>query len=94
MTETNRQEDFAPKEMRFGMIAVEKASKKIDIEDVLHFVGFFDEPSESDYKAIREELETFPEFGLVGTEFDLIPSPPEIFDFYKNAFDNPGNFKS
>ena len=75
---------YDPKEIKYGMIAVPKGISPIELEDVVHFVGFWSEPGESDYSSIREELETDPAFGLVDFEFDLVEAPQEIFDFYKN----------
>jgi len=79
----NFQEHSSPKEIKYGMIAVPRGLKNIEVEDVVHFVGFWEKPGESDYNAIREELETDPEFGLIDMEFDLLEAPQEIFDFYK-----------
>lgn len=79
----NFQEHSSPKEIKYGMIAVPKGLDNIELEDVVHFVGFWNKPGDSDYKAIREELETDPEFGLTEMDFDLVEAPQEIFDFYK-----------
>jgi hypothetical protein len=77
-----------PKEIKYGMIAVPKVIGNIGVEDVLHFVGFWEKPGESDYKAIREELENDLEFGLTDIEFDLIEAPSEFVDLYRKNIIN------
>lgn len=74
---------YDPKEIKYGMTAVPKGTSPIEPEDVVHFVGFWNEPGESDYNSIREELETDPSFGLTDFDFDLLEAPKEILDFYK-----------
>jgi hypothetical protein len=50
----------------FGLIAEDVRTKEI-----LHFVGFMQNPNERDFAAIEEELRTDPEFGIMTEPWEL-----------------------
>jgi hypothetical protein len=50
---------------------------------ILHFCGYFEEPSLADFEDLRNELETNPEFGLVDMEFELILATDDMLKHVK-----------
>lgn len=68
--------------------------------DILHFVGYWDKPTEKDIEALREELRNDPEFKLqeIWDVVEILPAPPEIVKLYQNDFikdnENDENKKS
>ena len=66
-----------------GIAAVTKDEKDGSIF-VYHFCGYFEEPSLADFEALRKELETDPEFGLVGMDFELIAATEDMINHVKN----------
>ena len=54
---------------------------------IAHFVGFEEKPGPEDYAALREELASDAEFGMVGIHDKLIyfPAPPVIVAHYQLA---------
>jgi hypothetical protein len=65
-------------------IAAIRINAENDRVDVLHFCGYFEEPSVMDYEELKRELEEDPEFGLVGEEYELIPAPQDLIEIMKN----------
>lgn len=79
----NMNSDKTIQDITHGLVAVQRNSKKNKIY-VLHFCGYFEEPSAADYESLRKELEEDEELGLVGQEFELIIATPEMIDYVKN----------
>lgn len=52
--------------INFGIIA-----EDIRTKEILHFVGFAENPDSRDFAAIQEELKTDEEFGLTKEPFEL-----------------------
>ena len=72
-----------------GIVAVRKDDTKNEIH-VLHFCGYFEEPSAAAYDDLRRELEEDPEFGLTGQEFELVAATQEMIDHVKNSANEEG----
>ena len=72
-----------------GIVAVRRDVKKNEIQ-VLHFCGYFEEPSAADYDDLRRELEEEAEHGLIGEEFELIAATPDMIDHVKNSANEDG----
>ena len=67
----------------YGIVAVElNKPDKNDLHEILHFVGYWDQPTEDDVSDLMNELKTDESFGLTNTDFDLIPASQEIIDYY------------
>jgi hypothetical protein len=79
--------------INFGIIAVNKEdyeSKQGQMIDVLHFVGYENEPSEADYESLAKELEEDETFDLVDMvkngQILLIEAPEPTVEFFKNLY--------
>jgi len=74
-------------DIRYGIIAytlIDKDSPKIEI---LHFVGYWEKPTKHDWKHCEEELNTDPEFDLVGRinkDVFLMEATEDILEHYRN----------
>lgn len=62
-----------------GVIAVDKD------ENVLHFIGYFELPTEQDYEQLHKELQQDEELGLIGVSFTLEPASDNILKYFNNA---------
>ena len=65
-----------------GIVAVRKDIKKNEIY-VLHFCGYFEEPSLADYESLDKELREDPEFRLTDGDFELMPATEEMINHVK-----------
>ena len=65
-----------PKDIKFGLIAVDPTQEG-DMKDVLHFCGYWNQPTLVDVESLKEELKTDPDFGLtdIADRLDIIPAP-------------------
>lgn len=75
-------DDKSVQDITHGLVAVRKDEAKNELQ-VLHFCGFFEEPSVADYNSLRKELEEDSEFGLVGQEFEIIEATSEMLEHVK-----------
>lgn len=57
---------------------------------VVHFVGFWDEPGETDFTAVKNEVKTNPEYGLVevAEHLELRPASQDAIDFFNQSIDD------
>lgn len=53
---------------------------------VVHFVGYWEEPSENDVYGLYNELKTDEELGFVDTidELDLVPASQDVLNHFNN----------
>jgi hypothetical protein len=71
------------REFKFGLMAVGQSKQDRDSGQisVLHLCGYVNPPTENDKKALEEELNTDPEFGLVGRinkDVFIVDAPDEV----------------
>jgi hypothetical protein len=68
---------------RYGLIVVDPTQES-DMLDILHFVGYWQEPTSEDAQYLREELMTDEEFGLIdiANRVDILPAPEYIVRKY------------
>ena len=74
-----------PKDIQYGLVVVDPLQEG-ENKDVLHFVGYFEEPDKSDINNLRDELTNDPEFELqerIG-ELDIIRASEETVEFFRN----------
>lgn len=71
------------KDVKYGIIVVDPKQEG-DMLDILHFVGYWDEPTIDDANALREELRTDEEFGLTDIidTLQILPAPADIVKHY------------
>jgi hypothetical protein len=75
-------EDKSIMEITHGIAAVKRIEDSQAI-DVLHFCGYFEKPSASDYDSLLKELTENPEFGLIDQKFELIEAPHDLIEQIK-----------
>jgi hypothetical protein len=77
------QENYNPKDIKFGLIAV-NPTQEGDMLDVLHFCGYWNQPTLVDVDSLREELKSDPDFGLtdIADRLDIIPAPDWLVQEY------------
>ncbi len=68
-----------PKEIKYGLIAIDPEQEG-EMKDVLHFCGYWEEPTKNDADSLRDELMTDEEFGLteIAHRLDILPAPEYI----------------
>ena len=67
--------------IRYGIVAYTLRDKENPWIDVKHFCAYENPPSESDFLSLTDELNTDPEFGLVGRigeDVFLMMATPEM----------------
>jgi hypothetical protein len=69
---------------KYGLMVIDPTQES-EMMDILHFVGYWEEPKKSDADSLREELLTDEEFGLteIAHRLDILPAPDYIVDEYK-----------
>jgi len=80
---------------KYGIIAVDM--NDVDEDDnaaVVHFVGYWEEPNEATFDALREEFETDESLGLkdIINDLELLPAPPEVVDHFNEILEADGVF--
>lgn len=53
-------------EIKYGIIAYTLVDKDNPKMQILHFCGYETQPTQSDFDSLVQELNTDPEFGLIG----------------------------
>jgi hypothetical protein len=81
---TERKADMT---INYGIIAYTlKGEKESPTLSILHFCGYAEPPTQADIESLSKELNTDPEFGLVGkigTETFLMEATPDIIKKFK-----------
>jgi hypothetical protein len=73
-----------------GLIVVDPKNIKDDMLDILHFVGYWGEPTSRDVESLRLELRDDETFGLqdVWDQLEILPAPEEVVAEYIQLFDD------
>ena len=76
-------EEHDPKNIKYGLIVVD-STQEGEMLDILHFVGYWNKPTNVDADSLREELMTDEEFGLteIAHRLDILPAPDNIVQEY------------
>ena len=83
-------EELDPKDIKFGLIAIDPEQEG-EMVDVLHFCGYWNQPTLVDVENLRKELAEDPEFGLtdIAHRLDIIPAPDYIVqEFVQQIVEN------
>ena len=79
-------------DVNYGLMVVDPQSLDENEEmDIVHFVGYWKEPSKSDADSLREELKHDDEFGLteIADRLQILPAPQNVVEhFMKMAKDD------
>jgi hypothetical protein len=67
-----------------GLVAFVKDEENPEQIVILHFCGYFQEPTEDDYVALKTELAGSEDFGLQGIDFELGEATQEMLDYFKD----------
>jgi len=72
-------EELDPKDIKFGLIAIDPEQEG-DMKDVLHFCGYWHQPTLVEAEDLKRELAEDPEFGLtdIAHRLEIIPAPDHI----------------
>jgi hypothetical protein len=67
------------KDIKYGLMVIDPEQEG-EMKDILHFVGYWEEPNKTDADQLREELMTDDEFGLteIAHRLDILPAPEYI----------------
>ena len=86
MKNKNGGEEYDIKDLTHGLIVVNPIPDENDMLDILHFVGYWSEPTEQDALSLRIELGTDEELGLTEMidDLDIIVAPDDIVEYYKD----------
>lgn len=77
--------ELNPKDIKYGLVVIDPIQEG-EMMDILHFVGYWEEPTKQDVDLLREELMTDEEFGLteIAYRLDILPCPDYLFDKFLN----------
>jgi hypothetical protein len=72
--------------INYGLVAVDSN------DDILHFCGYEEEPTQCDIDHLREELSQDMSFGLTEMmdEIEIITASDEVLKFYQDVVGNGG----
>jgi hypothetical protein len=75
-------------EFKYGLMVIDPTIVDEDDCNIVHFVGYLEEPTKEDAKQLREELRDDPEFGLqdMWDKVDIFPAPQEIVDHFLSCY--------
>ena len=89
---TYEEHSHDPKEITHGLIAVDPTQEG-EMLDILHFAGYWTEPSKEDAESLREELMNDEEFGLtdIAHRLDILPATKDIVEEYRRIINESGD---
>ena len=73
--------DKEVKDIKYGLMVIDPEQEG-EMKDILHFVGYWEEPNKTAADQLREELMTDEEFGLteIAHRLDILPAPDYIVE--------------
>jgi hypothetical protein len=76
--------------IKYGLIVVDPEQEG-DKLDILHFVGYWNKPTEKDIEALKNELATDKQFGLTEIiyKLNIVFAPDSIVEYYNNLLGFP-----
>ncbi len=77
--------ELNPKDSKYGLMVIDPTQES-EMMDILHFVGYWEKPTQTDSDSLRQELMTDEEFGLteIAHRLDILPAPDYIVQEYVN----------
>lgn len=75
--------------IKYGLVAASQTAEEETKHEltILHFCGYGKPPTQNDIAQLKEELNTDPEFGLVGrmgVDVFIMNATPDMVKFYKD----------
>jgi hypothetical protein len=73
------------KDIKYGLIVIDPTQEG-EMKNILHFVGYWTEPTKNDADLLREELMTDEEFGLteIAHRLNILPCPDSLISLFIN----------
>lgn len=72
------------RDIKYGLMVIdpETLDESTDTLEIVHFVGYWNEPTLDDANSLREELRTDEEFGLteIADRLEIYPAPDEVVE--------------
>ena len=80
--------ELNPKDIKYGLIVIDPTQES-EMMDIIHFVGYWEEPTKEDALSLREELMIDEEFGLteIAHRLDILPAPDYIVEEFMKDID-------
>ena len=77
--------EFNPKDIKYGLIAID-STQDGEMLNVLHFCGYWNQPTKVDADSLLEELSTDSEFGLteIADRLKIMAAPDWLLTEYIN----------
>ena len=77
------------KDIKYGLIAID-STQQGEMLDVLHFCGYWEQPTQVDAESLLEELSTDAEFGLteIADRLEIRIAPDWLVAEYINNIEN------
>ena len=77
------------KDIKYGLMVIDPTQEG-EMMDILHFVGYWEEPTIVDATNLRKELMSDEEFGLteIAHRLDILPAPDYIVQEYVKEISN------
>ena len=81
--------ELNPKDIKYGLMVIDPTQES-EMMDILHFVGYWEKPTQTDADSLRQELLTDEEFGLteIAHRLDILPAPDYIVQEYVNMINH------
>ena len=75
--------ELDPRDIKYGLIVIDPTQEGENL-DILHFCGYWNQPTKKDVDFLREELMTDKSFGLteIAHIVDILPCPDYILQQY------------
>ena len=71
-------------QINYGLVAAVQIDR-FHVE-IVHFCGYEQEPTDVEIQALEEELQTDPQFDLVGRDdYIIVPTTEDMVDFYRRV---------
>jgi hypothetical protein len=79
---------YNPNDIKYGLIVVDPTEED-EMLTILHFCGYWNEPTQADADALRQELAEDPEFGLtdIAHRLTIFPAPDDILQHFISDID-------
>lgn len=69
--------------IKYGLMVLDPTQEG-EMVDIIHFVGYWNEPTKVDAESLRKELMEDEEFGLteIAHRLDILPAPRHVVEHY------------
>ena len=75
-----------PTEFTHGIVAISTVANPDGSSEILHFCGYSNQPTQADFDGLKAELESSPEFGLIGENYNLQLADQAVLEQFKGIY--------